>query len=107
MDIKFILLLETTHSFDVLSIFMNKIYSDWKMSRPGTVAGTFEDLSDEERTKAFLQLLEYRLKLEKVQYFRLTVDLFINLLISQMIRYQNVFVDFLRSLLRAKDDAKK
>jgi len=38
---------------------------DWKMSRPGTVAGTFEDLSDEERTKAFLQLLEYRLKLEK------------------------------------------
>ena len=41
------------------------MYIDWKASRPGTVAGTFEDLNDEERTKAFLQLLEYRLKLEK------------------------------------------
>ena len=29
--------------------------------------GTFEDLSDEEKTKAFLQLLEYRLKVEKVR----------------------------------------
>ena len=28
---------------------------------------TFEDLSDEEKTKAFLQLLEYRLKVEKVR----------------------------------------
>jgi hypothetical protein len=31
------------------------------------VKGTFEDLSDEEKTKAFLQLLEYRLKVEKVR----------------------------------------
>jgi len=31
------------------------------------VKGTFEDLSDEEKTKAFLQLLEYRLKMEKVK----------------------------------------
>jgi len=33
----------------------------------GTVKGTFEDLSDDERTKAFLQLLEYKLRLEKEQ----------------------------------------
>ena len=33
----------------------------------GTVKGTFEDLSDDERTKAFLQLLDYKLKLEKGQ----------------------------------------
>ena len=31
----------------------------------GTVKGTFDDLSDDEKTKAFLQLLEYKLKLEK------------------------------------------
>jgi hypothetical protein len=35
--------------------------------KTGTVKGTFEDLSDEEKTKAFLQLLEYRLKVEKVR----------------------------------------
>ena len=29
--------------------------------------GTFEDLSDDERTKAFLQLLDYKLRLEKEQ----------------------------------------
>ena len=29
--------------------------------------GTFDDLSDDEKTKAFLQLLEYKLKLEKEQ----------------------------------------
>ena len=33
----------------------------------GTVKGTFEDLSDDERTKAFLQLLEYKMRLEKEQ----------------------------------------
>jgi len=33
--------------------------------RSGTVAGTFEDLSEEERTKAFLQFLEHRIKMEK------------------------------------------
>jgi len=31
----------------------------------GTVKGTFDDLSDDEKTKAFLQLLEYKLRLEK------------------------------------------
>ena len=29
--------------------------------------GTFEDLSDDERTKAFLQLLDYKMRLEKEQ----------------------------------------
>ena len=29
--------------------------------------GTFDDLSDDEKTKAFLQLLEYKLRLEKEQ----------------------------------------
>ena len=32
--------------------------------RAGVVVGTFEDLSQEEKTKAFLQLLEYRLKVK-------------------------------------------
>ncbi len=34
--------------------------------KPGRVAGTFHDLSDEEKTKAFLQLLEHQLKMDKV-----------------------------------------
>jgi len=38
--------------------------SGFEMS-PGRVAGTFHDLSDEEKTKAFLQLLEHQLKVEK------------------------------------------
>merc|ERR1712083_993437 len=33
----------------------------------GTVKGTFDDLSDDEKTKAFLQLLEYKLRMEKEQ----------------------------------------
>ena len=33
----------------------------------GTVKGTFDDLSDDEKTKAFLQLLEYKLRLEAEQ----------------------------------------
>jgi len=33
--------------------------------KPGRVAGTFHDLSDEEKTKAFLQLLEHQLKMDK------------------------------------------
>jgi len=33
----------------------------------GTVKGTFDDLSDDEKTKAFLQLLEYKLRLEQEQ----------------------------------------
>jgi hypothetical protein len=37
-----------------------------RTQKTGTVKGTFDDLSDEEKTKAFLQLLEYRLKVEKV-----------------------------------------
>lgn len=37
-------------------------------SKPGgTVKGTFDDLSDDEKTKAFLQLLEYKLRMEKEQ----------------------------------------
>ena len=35
--------------------------------KPGRVAGTFHDLSDEEKTKAFLQLLEHQLKMDKVK----------------------------------------
>jgi len=35
--------------------------------RKGTVSGTFDDLSDEEKTKAFLQLLEYQQRVEKEQ----------------------------------------
>ena len=33
----------------------------------GTVKGTFDDLSDDEKTKAFLQLLEYKIRLEQEQ----------------------------------------
>jgi len=36
-------------------------------TRKGTVSGTFDDLSDEEKTKAFLQLLEYKQRVEKEQ----------------------------------------
>ena len=35
-------------------------------AKPGRIAGTFHDLSDEEKTKAFLQLLEHQLKMDKV-----------------------------------------
>jgi len=35
--------------------------------RKGTVTGTFDDLSDEEKTKAFLQLLEFKEKVENKQ----------------------------------------
>ena len=36
--------------------------------RPGgTVMGTIDDLSDDEKTRAFLQLLEYKLRMEKEQ----------------------------------------
>jgi len=35
--------------------------------RKGTVTGTFDDLSDEEKTKAFLQLLEFKQKVENKQ----------------------------------------
>ena len=42
------------------------------------MAGTLEDLSDEERTKAFLQYLEYKLKFEKVpNKFKVTLSLII------------------------------
>ena len=33
----------------------------------GTVMGTMDDLSDDEKTRAFLQLLEYKLRMEKEQ----------------------------------------
>ena len=33
----------------------------------GTVMGTIDDLSDDEKTRAFLQLLEYKLRMEKEQ----------------------------------------
>lgn len=33
----------------------------------GTVLGTIDDLSDDEKTRAFLQLLQYKLKIEKEQ----------------------------------------
>ena len=38
-----------------------------KPTSSGTVKGTFDDLSDDEKTKAFLQLLEYKLRLEQEQ----------------------------------------
>ena len=41
-----------------------------KQARPrnsGTVIGTMDDLSDDEKTRAFLQLLEYKLRMEKEQ----------------------------------------
>jgi len=38
-----------------------------KSKSGGTVKGTFDDLSDDEKTKAFLQLLEYKLRMEKEQ----------------------------------------
>ena len=41
-----------------------------KVPRPangGTVMGTIDDLSDDEKTRAFLQLLEYKLRMEKEQ----------------------------------------
>ena len=38
-----------------------------KPKASGTVKGTFDDLSDDEKTKAFLQLLEYKLRLEAEQ----------------------------------------
>ena len=42
------------------------LYLDVPKPRNGVVVGTFEDLSQEEKTRAFLQLLEYKLKVEKV-----------------------------------------
>ncbi|XP_023322770.1 metalloprotease TIKI1 [Eurytemora carolleeae] len=41
------------------------IKEDVPKPRNGVVVGTFEDLSQEEKTRAFLQLLEYKLKVEK------------------------------------------
>ena len=48
---------------------MNSIFVERRpFAKPsGTVKGTFDDLSDDEKTKAFLQLLEYKLRLEAEQ----------------------------------------
>ncbi len=48
-------------------VFELNVETGQQHHKTGTVKGTFEDLSDEEKTKAFLQLLEYRLKVEKVR----------------------------------------
>jgi hypothetical protein len=54
-------------AFGNLIVFELNVETGRQHYKTGTVKGTFEDLSDEEKTKAFLQLLEYRLKVEKVR----------------------------------------
>ena len=41
--------------------------SERRRQNGGTVMGTIDDLSDDEKTRAFLQLLEYKLRMEKEQ----------------------------------------
>ena len=41
--------------------------SEQRRQNGGTVMGTIDDLSDDEKTRAFLQLLEYKLRMEKEQ----------------------------------------
>jgi len=50
-----------------VSSHVNKNEFRKKPKSSGTVKGTFDDLSDDEKTKAFLQLLEYKLRLEAEQ----------------------------------------
>lgn len=50
-----------------VSSHVNKNEIRKKPKSTGTVKGTFDDLSDDEKTKAFLQLLEYKLRLEAEQ----------------------------------------
>eukprot|EP00088_Acartia_fossae_P011574 TRINITY_DN15894_c0_g1_i2.p1 TRINITY_DN15894_c0_g1~~TRINITY_DN15894_c0_g1_i2.p1 ORF type:complete len:488 (-),score=49.75 TRINITY_DN15894_c0_g1_i2:119-1582(-) len=50
---------------DDLDAWTNSKYPSGYSMSPGRVAGTFHDLSDEEKTKAFLQLLQHQLKVEK------------------------------------------
>ena len=54
-------------SYTVLNINFDYLGFRKKPKSSGTVKGTFDDLSDDEKTKAFLQLLEYKLRLEAEQ----------------------------------------
>ena len=54
----------TFHKDDKTRVFLGRRH---KSKSGGTVKGTFDDLSDDEKTKAFLQLLEYKLRMEKEQ----------------------------------------
>ena len=44
-----------------------RLGSERRRQNGGTVMGTIDDLSDDEKTRAFLQLLEYKLRMEKEQ----------------------------------------
>ena len=47
--------------------FKQTLGSQPRPANGGTVMGTIDDLSDDEKTRAFLQLLEYKLRMEKEQ----------------------------------------
>ena len=67
-SIRFLLLNEPFPNFiKMLFEIQNVLGRRHKSKSGGTVKGTFDDLSDDEKTKAFLQLLEYKLRMEKEQ----------------------------------------